>query len=90
MDCGLRTAPEYGLRTECKIQTRHKTRTEKYGLSIKHGLGIKRGLQTWYKIQTMDYVGKNGANWFRWVRKIKIKRSLDSKTREFKLRHPVL
>ena len=58
MDCGMRT-------TDC-------------GLGIKYGLGIKRGLenidwvynadcglQTGYKIQTTDYVGKNGANCLR-------------------------
>ena len=41
---GLQTA-DYGLRTGCKISSRYKTRTGKYGLGIKHGLGIKRGLQ---------------------------------------------
>ena len=39
-------------------------RTGEYRLGIKHGLGIKRGLWTGYKIQTKDYFGKNGANWF--------------------------
>ena len=77
MDCGLRTA-DYGLRTGYKIRTRYKTRTGKHGLGIKHGQGIKRGLRT------ADYFGKNGANWF-YVRKNKIKRSLNSKTRELKL-----
>ena len=56
MDCGLWTG--------YKIRTRYKTRTGKYGLGIKHGLGIKCGLRTGFKIQTTDYDGKNGANWF--------------------------
>ena len=80
---GLRTT-DYGLRTGYKIWTRYKTRTRKYGLGIKHGQGIKRGLRTGYKIRTTDYFGKNRANWFQ-VRKNKIKRSLNSKTRELKL-----
>ena len=69
-----------GLRTGFEIRTRYKTRTGKYGLGIKHGQGIKRGLRTGYKIRTTDYFGKNGANWFQ-VRKNKIKRSPNGKTR---------
>ena len=37
--------------------------TGKSGLGIKHGLGIKRGLQSGYKVRTMDYFSKYGANW---------------------------
>ena len=47
-----------------KIRTGYKARPGKYGLGIRHGLGIRCGLRAGSKILTMDYVGKNGRNWF--------------------------
>ena len=46
------------------VSLEHELRTADCGLGIQYGLGIRRGLQTWYKIRTTDYVGKNSAYWF--------------------------
>ena len=75
-DCGLRIT-DYGLRTGYKKRTRYKTRTGKHGLGIKHGQGIKRGLDIKSGLRTTLVKTVLIGN--------KVKRSLNSKTRELKL-----